>query len=620
MKLMAVGVLALVCCVILVDCTADQDGRTVSRPTSIRTAGPVAGRVLRTAETMDAMPGEVDTSPDGSRLAYVNTNDGGVYVREVGSGEVRQVAPGNPDAWNYSPLWSPDCRRLAYAAQDHGTGMMSVRIVALPSLEVTVVPGTSMEGWIDVEDWSRDGRHLLCGRAPQLVLIAVDDGTTTVVADDLSRGNATLSPDGRFVAYAMGDADRAQIFIQPVAGDARSQVTWTLGGNQRPRWAPDGRAIAYQSRFGIWVVPVADGVPAGDARRALSATDLSLARWTDAGLYYAQYTDTDQRSVPYQVAMDPATGRPVSGEVQLPPGYLPDSLSAFAWSPDMRRVFYSHRNSTEVTVTFTDPKGVMMWDLGRSARVHRPQWSKDGSDVSFEPYTRFENGWTVVRLDVATGRVRQAFPPKPRAAGFSLSADGRRMAFLRLGQSIGGGRWPSAGPQLEAIVVAATGESDGQVVATGGSGEMSFSSALRPVISLQGDRVLFIRQTPLESPEQPTPQASSLWVVGSDGSSARQLATAAFIQSAIWDPTGRFIAYTAKPETADGYTVLRVIEVAGGAETNIPLPGHIGRRAGTQAFVRAVDWSRDGTLLGLIAGQDYSPWEYWAVQGLEETD
>ena len=368
------------------------------------------------------------------------------------------------------------------------------------------------------------------------------------------------------------------------------------------------------------MVPVADGVPADDARRALSAMEATLARWTDAGLYYAQYTDAGQRSVPYQVAMDAATGRPVTGEVQLPPGWLPDSLSAFAWSPDMRRVFYSHRNSTEVTVTSTDPTGVVTWDLGRSARVHRPQWSKDGSEVSFEPYTRFENGWTLVRVDVATGRARQAFPPKPRAAGFSLSADGRRMAFLRFGPSAGGGAWPSGGPQLEAIVVAATGESDGQVVATGGSGEMSFSSALRPMISLQGDRVLFIRQAPLESPDQPTPQASSLWVVGSDGSGARQLATAAFIQSAIWDPTGRFIAYTAKPEMADGYTVLRVIEVATSDETDIPLPGHIGRKAGAQAFVRAVDWSSDGTLLGLIAGQDYSPWEYWAARGLEATD
>lgn len=93
--------------------------------------------------------------------------------------------------------------------------------------------------------------------------------------------------------------------------------------------------------------------------------------------------------------------------------------------------------------------------------------------------------------------------------------------------------------------------------------------------------------------------------------------TAAFVQSAIWDPTGRIIAYTAKPEMADGFTVLRVVEVATGLGTDIVLPGHIGRRAGRQAFVRAVDWSSDGTLLGLIAGQDYSPWEYWAVEGLE---
>jgi len=600
----------VVCCVLFVDCSADQ---------GMRTDGPVAGRVLAAADTWDAIPDEVDTSPDGAFVAYVNTSDGGVYVSELSSGEARQVTAHQPNTWNYSPVWSPDGRRLAFAAQEFETGTMSVRIVTVQSGETAVVPGTSIDGWINVDDWSRDGAHLLCGRSEELLLVGVDDGATTVLADGVSPRDATLSPDGRFVAYAMGDADRAQIFIQPVAAGSRTQVTWTLGGNHRPRWAPDGQAIAYQGRFGIWVVPVADGVPAGDARRALSATDVSLARWTDAGLYYAQYTDAGQRSVPYEVEMDPLTGHPTTGEVRLPPGYLPDSLSAFAWSPDMRRVFYSHRNATEVTVTSSDPPGVVTWDLGRSARVHRPQWSKDGREVSFEPYTRFENGWTVVRLDVATGRVRQLFPPTARGAGFSLSADGRRMAFLRFGQGMGGGGWPSAGPQLEAIVVAATGESEGQVVATGGSGELSFSSALRPMISPQGDRVLFIRQAPIEAPDQPTPNASSLWVVDSDGSGARQLATAAFIQSAIWDPTGRFIAYTAKPEMADGFTVLRVIEVEAGVGTDIPLPGHIGRRAGTQAFVRAVDWSSDGTLLGLIAGQDYSPWEYWVVEGLEHS-
>ncbi len=94
---------------------------------------------------------------------------------------------------------------------------------------------------------------------------------------------------------------------------------------------------------------------------------------------------------------------------------------------------------------------------------------------------------------------------------------------------------------------------------------------------------------------------------------------AAFIQSAIWDPTARFIAYTAKADMTDGNTVLRVLEVATGVEQEIALPDHVRRTPGMSAYVRLTNWSSDGGLLGMVVGKDFdSAWEYWVVRGLEE--
>jgi len=225
-------------------------------------------------------------------------------------------------------------------------------------------------------------------------------------------------------------------------------------------------------------------------------------------------------------------------------------------------------------------------------------------------------------LDPESGRVRELFPRIRGAAGFSLSADGRWVTFYRIGAGDSGSAstWPSGGSGIRAVVLAATGRSDGRVVARWSDpAEVPFSSTVPPSLSSDGDRILFVRQAVVTDLRSVTPEAASLWVVGSDGTGSRRLATAAFIQSAIWDPTARFIAYTAKPDMADGSTVLRVVEVATGKDQEIRLPDHVGRTSGMSAYVRLTNWSSDGRLLGMVAGMDFeSAWEYWVVQGLQE--
>lgn len=592
--------------------------------------GPVTRQVLSVHDVPAHAYHAVAPSPDGRRVAFISLLDGAVTVRDVASGAERQVAAGLPAAWNYFPVWAPDGRRVAFSAADQRTGVMAVQIVDVASREVTVVPGTQVEGWIDVEDWSKDGRHLLCNTAEdRLTLIAVDDGRRTVLTDGAYLGNGALSPDGRFVAYATGGGEDAQVLVRPVAGGAPRQITSTPGGNYRPHWAPDGRAIAYQGAAGISVVPVADGAPSGEARLAVSAASVNLRRWTEAGLYYTQFIEVGQRSVPYRIAMDPATGRPADGGAQLLPGSRPDSASTFAWSPDNRRVAFGHRLSPEITIHSADPRSVVAWNVGSQGHtMDLMWWSRDGREVLYEPGWLSE-GRTVVALDVATGRVRELFPPIANASGFSLSADGSVMAYARRIEAPNGGpgvrsaMWnlTAMGISIEAVVVAATGQPDGRVVAArGGPGEAPFSGYARPRISPAGNQVLFVRQAGIEEPRRLAPEAAGLWVVGSDGRGARRLATAAFILGAVWDPTGRFIAYAGKPDMADGPTAMvRVVEVATGAETEVPLPGHLSRNLGMWDWVRVTTWSSDGRWLGIIPmGVSDPRWEYWVVQGLQE--
>jgi len=104
------------------------------------------------------------------------------------------------------------------------------------------------------------------------------------------------------------------------------------------------------------------------------------------------------------------------------------------------------------------------------------------------------------------------------------------------------------------------------------------------------------------------PEASALWVAATDGSRVRKVGTLLYSLSAVWDPSGRFVAYTGNTDLAT--TVLRIVEVATGAEREVPLPNE-GKQ---EAWV--ADWSWDGRFLGIVSEE--TKWEYWVLQGLTD--
>jgi Tol biopolymer transport system component len=180
--------------------------------------------------------------------------------------------------------------------------------------------------------------------------------------------------------------------------------------------------------------------------------------------------------------------------------------------------------------------------------------------------------------------------------GFSLSADGQQMVFMRRDAKSGSGE----------VIVAATGHPDGRVVEAGPTGRMGGLPGMSP----QGNQVFFFRKGGA-SPQDGGPNGTSLWVVAADGSGARRLASAWGISSAVWDPSGRFIAYEAQPDSGAKARVIRIVEVATGVQRgNVPLAELRG------GYCRVADWSQDGRSIGFFTSKPW--WEYWVVQGLQE--
>src|SRR5262249_24567931 len=117
-------------------------------------------------------------------------------------------------------------------------------------------------------DWSRDGRFIIYTETdPKTkddvwVLPMGGSGEAKpypVVHTEAHEKDGTLSPDGRWLAYASDASGRDEVYVQsfPVGGGKRQVST---DGGDHPRWRSDGRELFYYAGDGkLMAAPVRSG-------------------------------------------------------------------------------------------------------------------------------------------------------------------------------------------------------------------------------------------------------------------------------------------------------------------------------------------------------------------------
>jgi Tol biopolymer transport system component len=113
------------------------------------------GTGLRRVVGHSCDPGTPDWSPDGSLLA-VGCADG-VYIFDLRTGAYRRVFKVEFGFDPPKPSWSPDGRSLAYIDSDEG-GLYVVP--AIGAAQVRRLVSVESGGWSDAAAWSPDGRWL----------------------------------------------------------------------------------------------------------------------------------------------------------------------------------------------------------------------------------------------------------------------------------------------------------------------------------------------------------------------------------------------------------------------------------------------------------------------------
>ena len=196
-------------------------------------------------------------------------------------------------------------------------------------------------------------------------------------------------------------------------------------------WSPDGRRIAYLSGTGLNVIG-ADGTNP----RALGATPL------DGRIAWSP----DARTIAFAAARGQHirlyTQRVAGGNARVLTTAVPAPLQP-SWSPKGTAIAFTSANVNFGGVYVVRPDGSHLRRLAKGREATFPSWSPDGSLLLYQPYSCAGGscgyGIAVMRPDGSHKRLLTLVPGAPGGGGLhaTWSSDGRRIAFVRLGSSIG---------------------------------------------------------------------------------------------------------------------------------------------------------------------------------------
>ncbi len=186
-------------------------------------------------------------SPQGDRVAL--TMDSGVndiWSLDLARG-VRTRLTFGPTG-NTFPIWSPDGKWIAYSSMRTTRGGIYRKRADGSGAEELLVP--DQNGVIYApDDWSRTGNTLFY--SPNL-FIQPEDGVWAVSLDGdrkphqvVAHGaSATLSPDGRWLAYSSFESGRNEIYVE-ASGGGQGKWQVSANGGQVPHWSADGKELFY---------------------------------------------------------------------------------------------------------------------------------------------------------------------------------------------------------------------------------------------------------------------------------------------------------------------------------------------------------------------------------------
>ena len=196
-------------------------------------------------------------------------------------------------------------------------------------------------------------------------------------------------PDSRRIVASLWDPATTgmHLWIADVDRNAVTQVTSTVGSENRPAVTPDGRRMAFASEaidFNLIDIPL-DGSPP-KSLLATSRNELEPA-FNREGTRYAYVSDKGGvLRIWMRSRNDDATDTVIVGPDQFPPGDPTLTLGALSMSPDGERIAfqrYSGQGGYQIWVSTVRAAGTPVLLASNLFYEDGPSWSPDGGSIAF---------------------------------------------------------------------------------------------------------------------------------------------------------------------------------------------------------------------------------------------
>ena len=193
-----------------------------------------------------------------------------------------------------------------------------------------------------------------------------------------------LSPDGKRLAFAIGNGSGSDLWVKDLDRDTLYRLTFLHGNNRAPVWTPDGKTIVFVSDDskapGLYWIH-SDG--SGEAQKLLDGKGIAAHSISPDGKRLALST-TGNRS--NDILTAPFEGDPGHVKLGRPELFLgtPFTEDDPVFSPDGHWLAYvsSESGRFEVYVRpFPGPGG--RWQISTGSATS-PRWLRDGQELLFE--------------------------------------------------------------------------------------------------------------------------------------------------------------------------------------------------------------------------------------------
>jgi serine/threonine-protein kinase len=199
----------------------------------------------------------VRVSPDGRRLALdVAGFNRDVFILEEGRRTPRRLT--RDAAVDRNPIWL-DNNHVVFSSDRDGDGLElwmkasngTGTATRLTDSEADLTARVAVPGWgLIAESWGDE--DILAVRTDRLTTGLASP--EALVANEGRDRNATLSPDGEWMAYSSGPEFSFEVYVQPFPDVGGDRTTVSAAGGAKPVWSVTGNELFYVQDGSMWAV------------------------------------------------------------------------------------------------------------------------------------------------------------------------------------------------------------------------------------------------------------------------------------------------------------------------------------------------------------------------------